>query len=83
MTQIRTAEEVAKEMFEVSMDKDTSILVLPDELIKAMQEYAKQFIDLAAEQTDYCVLRELSNGADAVERNQIEEKILKIKDLIK
>ena len=68
MTQIRTAEEVAKEMFEVSMDKDTSILVLPDELIKAMQEYAKQFIDLAAE-----------HGRWKVDK----ESILKIKDLIK
>jgi hypothetical protein len=81
MTQIRTSEEVAKEIFEVSMDKDTSILVRPEEVIKAMQEYANQFIDLAAEEA----------GRLPIEYNKYTCKdvisdtssILKIKDLIK
>lgn len=79
MTQIQTAEEILTEELGYDVRKSNEALYL----ISAMQEYAKQFIELAAEQTDYCVLRELPNGADAVERNQIEEKILKIKDLIK
>jgi hypothetical protein len=76
MTQIRTAEDIAKEMFEVSMDKDTSILVLPDELIKAMQEYAKQFIYLAVEEAEIIYK---SDGYAYIK----EESILNIKDLIK
>lgn len=81
MTQIRTAEEVAKEMFEVSMDKDTSILVLPDELIKAMQEYAKQFIDLAAEEAK--ALPVTYNKFTCQDVIDDVTSILKIKDLIK
>lgn len=50
MTKIQTAEEVVREICEVSMDKGVTIFIEPEEIVQCMQEYAKQFIDLAAEQ---------------------------------
>lgn len=62
MTQIRTAEEILDQDISIDDPEDKEVILY------AMQVYAKQFIDLAAEHGRW---------------NIDKESILKIKDLIK
>jgi hypothetical protein len=73
MTQIRTADEMLNEYHLINLlndDDDKATVIL------AMQEYAKQFIDLAADEAEIMVVK---HGTVLVSK----ESILKIKDLIK
>jgi hypothetical protein len=71
MTQIRTAEE----MIEHKMDVYESNYLTETDIREIMIEYAKQFIDLAAEEANVIV--------EFHKYKVAKQSILKIKDLIK
>lgn len=77
MTKIRTAEDVLTN-YNLS---ENGVWLPSKDIIKAMQEYAKQFIDLAAEECE--PITDLTTDQIAEIPVNDKESILKIKDLIK
>jgi hypothetical protein len=71
MTQIRTAEEILDQDISIDDPEDKEVILY------AMQVYAKQFIDLAAEEA------KTRTNDESTSVIVDKESILKIKDLIK
>lgn len=78
MTKIRTAEEV---LISYAFDDDPSNAALKERTILCMQEYAKQFIDLAAEECE--PITDLTTDQIAEIPVNDKESILKLKEMVK
>ncbi len=76
MSKIRTAEEVLKDM-DPSLQYQNDVITV-SRAVKAMQEYAKQFIDLAAEEAKVTADSSLRGVSFHVDK----ESILKLKERV-